>query len=88
MSDNGPEYTGKDYKLFGKQWDFKHGSSSPHYQKSNGQIEWTIQMIKKTIKKAFKSNDNPYWALLALWTSPAPNLTTTHHQQHYFTADQ
>ena len=60
VSDNGPEYIGKDYKLFAKQWDFKHDSPSPHYPKSNGQIERTIQTIKKTLKKekAFKSNDD------------------------------
>ena len=28
VSDNGPEYIGKDYKLFAKQWDFKQDSSS------------------------------------------------------------
>ena len=47
VSDDRPEYIGKDYKLFLKQWDFKHDSSSPHYSKSNGQIERTTQTIKK-----------------------------------------
>ena len=28
VSDNGPEYIGKDFKLFAKQWDFKQDSSS------------------------------------------------------------
>ena len=74
--DNGPEYTGKDYKLFAKQWDFKHYSSSPHYPKSNGQIKRMIQKMKKTLKKAFKFNDDPYLALLALQTSPGPNKNT------------
>ena len=27
VSDNRPEYIGKDYKLLGRQWDFKHDSS-------------------------------------------------------------
>ena len=76
MSDNEPEYIGKDYKLFAKQWDFKHDSSSPHYPKSNGQIQRTIQMIKKTLKTTFKSNDDPYLAFLALGTSPGPKNNT------------
>ena len=42
VSDNGPEYIGKDYKLFAKPWYFKHDSSSPHYPKSNGKIKRTI----------------------------------------------
>ena len=28
LSDNGPEYIGKDYKLFAKQWNFEQDSSS------------------------------------------------------------
>ena len=32
ISDNGPECIGKGYKLFAKQWDFKHDSSSPYYK--------------------------------------------------------
>ena len=76
VSHNESEYIRKDYKLFSKQWDFKHNSSSPHYPKSNGQIERTIQTIKKTLKKAFKSNDDTYLALSALRTSPGPNNNT------------
>ena len=76
MSDNGPEYIGKDYKLFAKQYNFKHDSYSPNYPKSNGQIEQTIQTIKKTLKKAFKSNNHLYLALLTLQTSSGPNNNT------------
>ena len=79
MSDDRPEYIGKDYKLFLKQWDFKHDSSSPHFPKSNGQIEQTTQTIKKTVKKAFKSNNDPFLALLALQTSPGLNNNKPPH---------
>ena len=79
MSDDRPEYIGKDYKLFLKQWDFKHDSSCPHYSKSNGQIERTTQTIEKTVKKAFKSNNDPFLALLALQTSPGPNNNKPPH---------
>ena len=65
MSDNGPDNIGKNYKLFAKQWDFKHDLSSPHHPKSNGQIKQTIQTIKETLK-AFRSTDSPYLAFLAL----------------------
>ena len=46
-SDNGPEYIGKDYKLFAKQWDFKYNSAISPYPRSNWQIERTIQTIRK-----------------------------------------
>ena len=51
ISDNGPEYTGRAYKIFTKKWNFKHITSSPYYSKSNGQVERTIQTIKKLWKK-------------------------------------
>ena len=51
ISDNGPEYTGRAYKIFAKKWDFKHITSSPYYPKSNGQVERTIQTIKKELWK-------------------------------------
>ena len=58
------------------QWDFKHTTSSPHYPKSNGCIERTIQTIKKSIKKALKGNNELYLALLAVATSPDPENNT------------
>ena len=30
VSDNGPEYTAKEYVKFSKLWDFNHITSSPH----------------------------------------------------------
>ena len=77
ISDNGPEYFGKDYKLFVKQWYFKHDSSCPYNPKSNGQIERTIQTIKKTLKISRKSNDDPYLAYLAPRTPLGPDNSTS-----------
>ena len=46
--------------------------TSPHFPESNGQVERTIQMVKKTLKNAFKYNDDPYLALLATRVSTGP----------------
>ena len=51
--------------------------SSPHFPESNGQVERTIQMVKKTLKKAFKYNEDPYLALLATRVSPGPYNNTS-----------
>ena len=72
FSDNGPEFTGSDYVRFSKEWDFHHDTSSSHFPESNGQVEHTIQVVKQTLKKAFKYNDDPYLALLATRVSPGP----------------
>ena len=76
MSDNGPEYIGAAYKTFSKEWDFCHDTSSPTYPESNGQVERTIQLVKKTLKKAFSNNEDPYLALLSTRVSPGPDDNT------------
>lgn len=72
MSDNGPEFIGKAYKKFSRNWDFKHDSSSPRYPQSNGQVERMIQYVKKTLKKACKDERDPYLALMTIRATPGP----------------
>ena len=36
FSDNGPQFTSNEYKLFSKQWDFVHDTSSPEFAHNNG----------------------------------------------------
>jgi hypothetical protein len=66
VSDNGPQYSSHQYKTFAKEWGFQHDTSSPRYPKSNGFVERAIQTVKKTIKKALKSGDDPCLALLCI----------------------
>ena len=70
VSDNGPEYSSKEFATFAPQWDFQHDPSSPRYSQSNGMVERTIQTVKRTIKKAIESKQDPYLTLLALRTTP------------------
>ena len=76
ISDNGPEFTANTFTTFLKQWVFKHTTLSLYYPKSNGQIERTIQIIKKRIKKALKGDNDPDLALLAFHTSTGPENNT------------
>ena len=76
MSDNGPEFTGKAFVNFSKSWDFEHDTSSPNYAESNGLVERTIQTVKKTLKKAFQEDQDPYLALLAIKVSYGPYTST------------
>ena len=75
FSDNGPEFASLEYKEFATEWDFVHDSSSPYFPQSNGQVERTIQTVKRALKKAMYSNEDQYLALLALRTTPVKNST-------------
>ena len=67
-SDNGPQYSSREFAEFAKTFQFKHVTSSPHYPASNGQAERTVQTIKNLLKKA----EDPFVALLSYRSTPLP----------------
>jgi len=52
-SDNGPQFTAKDFQTFARQWGFRHQTSTPHYPQSNGKAEAAVKSMKKIIKTAW-----------------------------------
>ena len=72
-SDNGPHFSGVPYRNFAASYGFLHKTSSPHFAKSNGFIESQVKIVKRTLKKAFESSQDPYLSLLALRTTPVDN---------------
>ena len=66
MSDNGPQYSAKEFEDFAKDWDFKHITSSPHYPQSNGMAESAVKSMKSIVKKS----KDIYKALLSDRTTP------------------
>ena len=52
FSDNGPQFSSREFKDFSIKWDFIHNTSSPEYPQSNGLVERHIQTIKRLLKKA------------------------------------
>ena len=70
FSDNGPQYTSRDFKKFSDEWDFQHESSSPEYPQSNGLVERKIQTVKRCLRKSEQNNEDPYIALLTLNSTP------------------
>ena len=70
---NSPQFSSTDFKNFAKSWGFKHKTSSPEYPKPNGMAESAIKAVKCIFKKAYKMNEDPYLALLALRSAPSTN---------------
>ena len=53
-SDQGPQFTSKQFQDFANQWGFQHCTSSPRYpHQSNGNIKTTVKSMKKLIKTSW-----------------------------------
>ena len=69
VSDNGPQYVGRAFQAFVKEWGFEHVTSSPTHAQGNGAAERAVQTIKRLLMKA----SDPYLAVLSYRTSPLDN---------------
>ena len=49
MSDNGPQFSSKEFKDFATTYCFQHITSSPHFPQSNGLAERTVRTVKKLL---------------------------------------
>lgn len=74
VSDGGSQFTSSEFKNFASVWNFKQVTSSPRYPQSNGMAERTIQTVKRTLKKALDSKQDPYLALLELRNTSTSGL--------------
>ena len=70
ISDNGPQYSSKEFQDFSREWDFSHVTSSPHFAQSNGLAEKTVQTIKRILIKCKADHRDPYLAFLEYRTTP------------------
>lgn len=69
ISDNGPQYASHEFAQFASDWCFMHETSSPHYPKSNGLAEKTVQTVKRILSKAKADKRDPLIALLEYRTT-------------------
>lgn len=70
ISDNGPQYTSKDFVKFCQKWDIQHRTISPGNSKANGLAEATVKIAKKMMKKCSLNKEDPYLALLNIRNTP------------------
>ncbi|UYV78371.1 K02A2.6-like [Cordylochernes scorpioides] len=73
-TDNGPNFTSRDFKDFQKKWLFDHQTSSPLYPKSNGLAERAVQTAKILIRKCLDSGQEVELALLNFYNTPRDGL--------------
>lgn len=73
-SDNGPQYTSKEYKDFSRNWCFEHTTMSPYHSQANGLVEKSVQTIKRMLTKSKHDEIDPYLGLLEYRNTPMDNL--------------
>ncbi|CAB3260205.1 unnamed protein product [Arctia plantaginis] len=56
-SDEGTNYSSKEFKLFAREWNFTLKTSSPHHHQSNGKAESAVKQVKRLLKLKEKGED-------------------------------
>ncbi len=81
ISDNGPQYSSQEFKCFSQVWEFKHNTSSPGYEQSNGKSESAVKTAKRLMQKAAAAGQDPYLAILDHRNTPSQGLNTSPAQR-------
>ncbi len=69
VSDNGPQFSSKEFVLFAKDYGFSHVTSSPGHASGNGEVERAVRTVKELLYAA----QYPYSALLNYRSTPLAN---------------
>ncbi|KAI5743540.1 hypothetical protein M8J77_019372 [Diaphorina citri] len=60
VSDNGPQFSSREFQQFARTYEFQHITSSPRYPRSNGEAESAVKIMKKMLTKCLHDNTDPY----------------------------
>ena len=77
VSDNGPQFTSKEFATFSKTWGFEHLTNSPGNSKANGKAESGVKTAKRLRGKSVRAGTYPYLAFLDYRNTPTQAMTTS-----------
>lgn len=80
-SDNGPQYSSRQFAEFKKEWNFEHVTSSPHFPRSNGFAERHVAVAKSILRKCKHDGSDMRLALLHHRLTPRNELLGTSSQR-------
>ena len=81
VSDNGSQFTSREFTEFSKEWEFKHVTSSPYHPRSNGKAESAVKIVKNVFKKAISDDKDPWLALLDYRNTPTEGVNSSPAQR-------
>jgi transposase InsO family protein len=81
ISDNGPQFTSKEFQEFAASWEFKHTTTSPYHSRANGKAESAVKTAKRLIQKAKLSKQDIHLALLDHRNTPTQGFSTSPAQR-------
>lgn len=81
VSDNGPQFTSREFRKFCNDWDITHYTSSPYNSKANGKAESAVKTVKRIMRKCKESRSDPYLAILDHRNTPTQGMTTSPAQR-------
>ena len=81
VSDNGPQFISKEFKLFTKNWGMLHELSSPYHPQSNGKAESAVKTVKSLMSKAEHSGSDLFLMLLEYRSTPTQALGSSPAQR-------
>ena len=70
ITDNGLPFKSGDFAQFCQQWNLQHITGTPNYPQSDGQAEWTVQIVKQ--KMASYKQDGQDWKQVLLQLRATP----------------
>ena len=56
VRDNGPQFSSQSFSEFAENYSFQHATSSPYFAQSNGQVQRTVQTVKRLLREASDSH--------------------------------
>jgi hypothetical protein len=77
ISDNGPQFSGVEFRKFAAGWEFEHVTSSPRYPKANGKAESAVKIAKNLCKKALREGKDAWKAILQWRNTPTEGMDSS-----------
>lgn len=74
FSDNGPPFNSADFSNLATKYEIKLTTSSPHYPRSNGMVERTVQTVKGLLTKAMRDDEDPFLSILSYNSTPKQDI--------------